>query len=195
MTGDVCGKGLPAALFMARVMTLLRSEAMHSGSRTQRQHTLEVVASANRQLCRNNHAGYFASVFFGILDVPTGLLTWINAGHPSPALARGSSDFRFVAEPRGVLLGLVAEAHYTVGETALPPGSTLLVYTDGVTEAESPDGGMFGEERLIELLGGSRGSDAEAIVDGAVAALDEFARGHPQSDDLTLLALRYAGAP
>jgi phosphoserine phosphatase RsbU/P len=176
-------------------MTLLRSEATNTAGRTQRQHTLELMERANRQLCQGNDAGYFATVFTAILDVSTGVLTWVSAGHPAPALARGSSEFRFLDGPRGVLMGIDPGARYTVGETGLPPGSTLLTYTDGVTEAEDASGTMFGGTRLLELLNEARVRDAAAIVDATTGAVEDFVRGHAQSDDLTLLALRYLGAP
>src|SRR5262249_27014408 len=192
--GDVCGKGMPAALYMARTMTLLRSEAMHKRARTQRQHTLDIAESTNRMLCRNNDAGYFVSVFAGVLDITTGLLTWVNAGHPAPAMARGSSEFRFLTGPRHLLMGVSEEARYTVGETALPPGSALLLYTDGAMEAENAQGTMFGSARLLGLLNEAKNRDAQAIIDTAVEAVDAFAEGRAQGDDLTLLALRYAGA-
>lgn len=191
--GDVCGKGMPAALFMSRTMTLLRSEGMNAAGRTQRHHTVELMERANRHLCRGNDTGFFASIFVAILDVSTGVLTWVNAGHPAPALARGSSDFRFIAGPRGVLLGVDPGARYAVGETGLPPGSTMLIYTDGVTEAEDAHGGMFGDARLLGLLNDASNRDAGALIDVTVEAVDHFARGHAQSDDLTLLALRYTG--
>jgi serine phosphatase RsbU (regulator of sigma subunit)/anti-sigma regulatory factor (Ser/Thr protein kinase) len=192
--GDVCGKGMPAALFMARTMTLLRSEGMNAAGRTQRQHNLELIERANRHLCRANDAGYFVSVFVAIVDVSTGLLTWVNAGHPAPMLARGSSEFRLMGGPRGVLLGVNHAATYTVGETGLPPGSTMLLYTDGLTEAEDGKGELFGDARALALLNGSKNRDTAAIVDAAVEAVEDFAGGHAQSDDLTLLALRYFGS-
>jgi serine phosphatase RsbU (regulator of sigma subunit) len=192
--GDVCGKGMPAALFMSRTLTLLRSEGMNAAGRTQRQHNLELIARANRHLCRANDAGYFASVFAAILDASTGLLTWVNAGHPAPVLARGSSEFRLMTGPHGVLLGLDPAADYTVGETGLPPGSTLLLYTDGLTEAGNARGELFGDERLLGLVNASRNRDAPAVIDAVVDAVEGFVLGHAQSDDLTLLALRYLGS-
>jgi phosphoserine phosphatase RsbU/P len=189
--GDVCGKGMPAALFMSRTMTLLRSEAMHPTTRAQRRHVLDVVKQTNRQLCRANTANYFASFFVGLFDVATGVLTYVNAGLTPPALARGSSDFRLLTEPRDVVAGLFEDAVYTVGETPLPPGSTLLLHTDGVTEAENRNGEMFGQARLLQLLNAAGNRGPDAIIDATVNAVEAFAGQHPQSDDVTLLALRY----
>jgi serine phosphatase RsbU (regulator of sigma subunit) len=193
LIGDVCGKGMPAALFMSRALTLLRGEAMHPAPAAQRQHMKDFMTRANRQLCRGNAAGYFASVFAAVLDVPTGVLTWVNAGHPPPALARGSSEFRFLDAPRNVLLGVDENAEYEVGETALPPGSALFLYTDGVTEAENAQGVLFGEERLLDLLNDAPERDAPAVTRTTMAAVDGYAEGAAQSDDITLLALRYEG--
>jgi serine phosphatase RsbU (regulator of sigma subunit) len=96
--------------------------------------------------------------------------------------------------PHGVLLGLDPAADYTVGETGLPPGSTLLLYTDGLTEAGNARGELFGDERLLGLVNASRNRDAPAVIDAVVDAVEGFVLGHAQSDDLTLLALRYLGS-
>jgi phosphoserine phosphatase RsbU/P len=189
--GDVCGKGMPAALFMARTMTLLRSEAMHPTTRAQRRHVLDVVEQTNRQLCASNAANYFVSCFIGLLDVVTGLLTYVNAGLTPPALARGSTNFRLLSEPRDMVAGLFEDAVYTVGEIALPPGSALLLHTDGVTEAENANGEMFGQARLLALLNGERYRSPDAMIDATVEMVGEFVQEHPQSDDLTLLAVLY----
>jgi len=189
--GDVCGKGMPAALFMARTMALLRSEALHAAQRTQRQHTLEIAQRTNFALCQQNTAGYFVSVFVAVLDIPSGLLTWVNAGHPAPLLARGSNRFQLLATPHGMLAGVSENASYVVGETPLPPGSLLLLYTDGVTEAEDTSGALFGEERLLDLLNSAPRADPESTLRHVVNSVDAFARGRALGDDLTLLALRY----
>src|SRR5262245_43849783 len=189
--GDVCGKGMPAALFMARTMTLLRSEAMHPTTRAQRRHVLDVAVQTNRQLCESNAANYFVSFFIGLLDVSTGVMAYVNAGLTPPALARGSSDFRLLSEPRDVVAGLFKDAVYTVGETPLPPGSALLLHTDGVTEAENASGEMFGQARQLALLNAEAYRNPDAMIDATVATVDRFAQQHAQSDDLTLLALLY----
>jgi len=190
--GDVCGKGMAAALLMVRTMMLLAAEASKPVL-NQRMHTRAVLESVNRQLAEKNDNGYFASVFCGVLHTTTGLLSYANAGHTPPVVVRGRAPVCYLEVPRNPIIGIVPEAEYGVSELVMPPGSTLLLYTDGVTEAETADGEMFGEERLLELFRTKKPRTAEMVADDVVQAVDTFAGGYPQSDDLTLLALVYRG--
>jgi serine phosphatase RsbU (regulator of sigma subunit)/anti-sigma regulatory factor (Ser/Thr protein kinase) len=190
--GDVCGKGMAAALLMVRAMMLLRAEASRPVP-SQRQHTKTVMESVNRQLAEKNDNGYFASLLCGILDTDTGVLTFANAGHTQPVLVRGRAPVCYLEVPRNPIAGIVPGAAYAVGEVVLPPASTLLLYTDGLTEAENASGDMFGDARLLELFKGKDKRTASAVVEDTVRAVDAFAAGYAQSDDLTLLALVYHG--
>lgn len=192
--GDVCGKGMAAALFMARTMTLLRSEASHSAM-SRKRHTRDILERVNNALAKNNSASMFATVFCGVLDVPTGKFTFVNAGHNPPLVMAPGTAPHFLAGPRNPVVGVIEGLQFELGETKLAPGSTLLLYTDGVTEAENAAGEMFGDERLLALFPADNGGKATGAVDTLVGAINRFAVGHAQSDDITMLALTLAAAP
>jgi len=186
--GDICGKGMPAALLMARTMTLLRSEAMRR-VRSRHPPIQDIMERVNRGLCENNTTFYFASIFAAIFHTATGALTYVNVGHNAPLVARGNGPFSYEPDTRHPVAGVVEEVRYRPVEVAFPPGSTLVLYTDGVTEAENARSELWGEERLLATLNAMRAREAPALIDGVLAAVDGFAQGHRQSDDITLLVL------
>jgi serine phosphatase RsbU (regulator of sigma subunit) len=189
--GDVCGKGLPAALFMVRAMSLLRSEAgRRAGSR--RAYVQRIVERLNRLLFERNDKSLFTTLFCAVLDTATGTLAYVNAGHNPPALALGAGGFGLLDGPRNPLAGIVDGLSYTGGELQLARDSVLLLYTDGVTDARNREGADFGVERLFATLNGAT-REAAALIEATIAAVDEFAGVVPQADDITLLALRYRG--
>jgi serine phosphatase RsbU (regulator of sigma subunit)/anti-sigma regulatory factor (Ser/Thr protein kinase) len=189
--GDVCGKGLPAALFMVRAMTLLRSEAgRRAGSR--RAYVQRIVERLNRLLFERNDQSLFTTLFCAVLDTDTGTLAYVNAGHNPPALLLGAGGFGLLDGPRNPLAGIVDVLSFTGGELQLAPDSALVLYTDGVTDAQNRDGAHFGVERLLATLDGAA-RDATALIEATIAAVDAFAGAVPQADDITLLALRYCG--
>jgi serine phosphatase RsbU (regulator of sigma subunit) len=190
--GDVCGKGVAAALLMVRTMMMLRAEASRP-VQSQRQHTKTVMENVNRQLAENNDNNYFASLFCGVFDTATGVLTFANAGHTPPVVVRGRAPVCYLEVPHNPIAGILPHGQYTVGEVVLPVTSTLLLYTDGLNEAENARSEMFGDARVLELFKTKERRTAGGLVDDIVKAVDAFADGHPQSDDLTLLALVYHG--
>lgn len=192
--GDVCGKGMPAALFMVRVLTLLRSEAMRrSGS--PRGQIQRIVGRVNRLLSTGNDSGLFVTLFCGILDIDTGVLSFVNAGHDFPLLAPARRASRSLQGPRNPLVGLIKELSFTAGEATLGPGEMLVLYTDGVTEAEDAAGAQFGEDRLGALIDRIPGRRSSAVIEETVAEVEAFSAGREQADDITLLVLAYRGAP
>jgi len=186
--GDICGKGMPAALLMARTMTLLRSEATRR-VRSQRNHIQDIMERVNRGLSENNASFYFASIFAAIFNTSTGVLTYVNAGHNPPLIARPDAPFAYEPETRSPVAGVVPDARYRAVEVAFPAGATLVAYTDGVTEAENARNELWGEERLLATLNGARSKDAPALTDAVLSGVDAFTQGHRQSDDITLLVL------
>jgi sigma-B regulation protein RsbU (phosphoserine phosphatase) len=186
--GDICGKGMPAALLMARTMTLLRSEATRR-VRSQRNHVQDIMERVNRGLSDNNPSFYFASIFAAILHTSTGVLTYVNAGHNPPLIAGPGMPFSYEPETRSPVAGVVPDTRYRAVDVAFPAGATLVAYTDGVTEAENAQSELWGEERLLATLNGLRGGEASALTDAVLSAVDGFTQGHPQSDDITLLVL------
>jgi serine phosphatase RsbU (regulator of sigma subunit)/anti-sigma regulatory factor (Ser/Thr protein kinase) len=190
--GDVCGKGMPAALLMVRAVTLLRSEATRRTG-AKRGQLQRMVERLNQQLAERNEASLFVTTFCALLDTATGKLMFVNAGHNLPLLALGHGSFELLSGPRNPVAGFVGTLTYSAGEVALPPGSTLVLYTDGVIDAQAAGGELFGEQRLLDTLNGAPVRGATQLVEGIMAALDGFAGGAAQADDIAVLALRYAG--
>jgi len=182
LIADVSGKGLGAAI----VTTMLQGalSAMTLGTDPAR-----VFNHVNRFLCDHSEVGRYATVFFGILD-PDGHLEFINAGHPSPFLIRrGVAEEAFTEGSYPV--GLVPEAEYTAACLKLEPGDTLVLFSDGVTEAMDPDEQLFGVPRLKQVLTGQMECPLEQLQKCVLESVENFARGAHQADDLTLLIVRY----
>ena len=187
--GDVCNKGMAAALFMVRSLMLLRTEAVRPAAELD-ERLARLVSRCNDLLNQANEAQQFVTLFCAIVDVPGERLHFVNGGHNRPLLVVPAAAPRFVEGPRNPIVGMVPGLRFTAGHCAFPPGSLLLLYTDGVTEADRADGCLFGDETLLHLLTDFATGTAEACVDCVVAAVDAFASGHPQADDITLLAVR-----
>ncbi len=182
LIADVSGKGLGAALLTTMLQGAL--SGMTLGTDPAR-----VFNHVNRFLCDHSGVGRYATMFFGILDLE-GHLEFINAGHPSPILIRrGAAEEAFTEGSYPV--GLVPEADYIAVCLKLEPGDTLVLFSDGVTEAMDPDEQMFGIARLRELLTGKLECPLEQLQTCVLEALENFTRGAHQADDLTLLIVRY----
>jgi serine phosphatase RsbU (regulator of sigma subunit)/anti-sigma regulatory factor (Ser/Thr protein kinase) len=192
--GDVCNKGLPAALYMVRALTTLRREMLQP-SRNLRQHVELAVERLNQHLYESNEAQQFVTLFCGVVDLSARTLTYVNAGHNAALLAGSGTAFAYLSEPVNPIVGIVAGLRYEAAELAMPVGSTLVLYTDGITEAQDPAGEMFGDERLKALVQGLDRPSAGGLVNAILSAVDTFARGTRQADDITLLALRFVGSP
>ena len=185
LIADVSGKGLGAALLTTMLQGAL--SGMTLGTDPAR-----VLTHVNRFLCDHSEVGRYATMFFGVLD-QEGHLEFINAGHPSPFLIRhGAAEEAFTEGSYPV--GLVPEAQYTAVCLKLEPGDTLVLFSDGVTEAMDPDEQMFGVARLKELLTGQIECPLEQLQKCVLEAVENFARGARQADDLTLLIVRYRAA-
>lgn len=186
--GDVSGKGVPAALFMARSITLLRMEAARGAA------PHEILERVNQALCEGNEAGMFVTVFCAALDTETGELAYANGGH-NPPLANTGGCYTFIEPPRGLLLGMVEGIGYTPASLHLARGQSVLLYTDGVTEAANAALELYDDERLLACLrpldGEESAAQTVALVQADVAA---FVDGAEPSDDITLLALTWRGA-
>lgn len=179
---DVSGKGLGAAILTTMLQGAL--SGMTLGTDPAR-----VFNHVNRFLCDHSEVGRYATVFFGLLD-PDGHLEFINAGHPSPFLIRrGVAEEAFTEGSYPV--GLVPEAEYTAACLKLEPGDTLVLFTDGVTEAMDPEEELFGVPRLRQVLAGQTECPLEYLQKCILEAVENFTRGAHQADDLTLLIVRY----
>lgn len=184
--GDVSGKGIPAALFMMKTMTLLRAKL------TKPKKFAAALTSVNELLCENNDTNMFVTLFVALLNVATGKLYYANGGHLPPLLMRSNaSSFAFLDVPRNILLGIHNVANYEVVRTKLRAGDTLVLYTDGVTEAENSQQELFSVAKTIEVLTTSYPSDVKTMVNTLREEIDRFCGVQPQSDDITILALQY----
>ncbi len=186
--GDVSGKGVPAALFMAVTKTLMK------GIASQAIFPAEILARVNQELCRDNDSAMFVTVFCGLLDFRTGELFFANAGHNPPLLISAAGEAQWLPTPPGFLLGIEEDFPYETSRRVLAPGETLVLYTDGVTEAMDAGGGFFSEEALRQAVAACPDRAPEALVGRVVAEVKAFAGAAPQSDDVTVLVLRYRGA-
>ncbi len=182
--GDVSGKGIPAALFMMETMTLLRSKI------TKPKRFATALITVNKLLCENNESNMFVTLFVGLLNVVTGELRYLNAGHNPPLLSRKNNPFHLLTVPKNILLGVYDEARYEVAHTKLEEGDSLVLYTDGVTEAENTLQEFFSLDRTIEVLNSSY-SDVKILVNTLADKVTEFCGMQPQSDDITIFALQY----
>jgi sigma-B regulation protein RsbU (phosphoserine phosphatase) len=187
--GDVSGKGVPAALFMARACTLLESIGNDEHSPDQ------ILFRINQALCRNNDACMFVTIACGVLDTRSGALGYTSAGHEPPALIRQdasvSPNAKLMDVAGGPLVGIIESAEYTLSTTRIQSGETLLLYTDGITEALSSAGEMFTDKRLIEALSEDTVQAADGLVDTLIRKVDEFCKGADQFDDITVVAVSF----
>jgi len=188
VVADVCGKGLPAALFMVRAIAVLRARSRHQG---QTEGYIEsLVASLNEDLCAYNSAQQFLTAFCGVLDLETNTLRYVNAGHNPPVIAGVDGSFCYLDGPINPLVGMIPGLSFRAGEVEVRPGGALVLYTDGVTEAENGLGGMLGEDRLLACLAASTDATAAEMVDALFDDIRQFAASAEQSDDITVLVIR-----
>ncbi len=194
--GDVCDKGIPAALYMVRTLTLLRTDvqAIAGASPASVFGCLPpLVASVNRTLFEGHRGELFVSLWCGVLELSSGRLSFLNAGHLPPLLLRADQAPTFLEARRNPIVGVVDHHDFQGFETRLAPGDALLLYTDGVTEAGSPAGELFGDERLMALATRFRTTSSERMLDAVFDEVGRFADDEPLPDDITVLCLRLMG--
>ena len=189
LVADVSGKGVPAALFMMRAETVLKGLSQSGRP------IAEAVAEANEALCDGNVANMFVTVWIGELDLATGRVTCVNAGHNPPVRLRAADgSASYVRTRPGLLLGAMPGGRYRTETFTLEPGDALYLYTDGVTEQADPRGALFGEDRLLATLSsGGFLSHPETCTAAVLAAIESHASGAEQSDDRTQLLIRWRG--
>lgn len=183
--GDVSGKGIPASLFMAVTTAFLRATAVHGVDPD------EVLARVNTKLCVGNDTCMFVTVFCGILNIRDGQTICADAGHNPPLLIPEGGEVEFVRAPKSAALGVFEEMIYRNYRFTLKPGDKLFLYTDGVTEATNVNQELYSEERLKADLVEMHDRSPEAIIMEMLSRIDDFARGAPQADDITMLVLEY----
>jgi sigma-B regulation protein RsbU (phosphoserine phosphatase) len=185
--GDVSGKGVPAALFMAVTKTLFKSTAGNGGTPG------EILARLNTEICRDNESCMFVTLFCAVLNIRTGQVDYSNGGHNLPYYLHhgGVSPLENTG---GRALGLVEQSPYASARMVLGPGENLLLYTDGVTEAMDSSETLYSDQRLEQFLASHRDSSPRQMIGDLVSDVRHFAGAAPQSDDITGLALLYVGA-
>ncbi len=182
VVADVADKGMPAALFMAVVRSLLRASVGPDRS------PAEAVAQTNRWACRDASDGTFVTLWYGQFG-RDGRLRYVNGGHNPPLLLRADGGLERL--PRtGILVGWDPDVAFGQADLQLEPDDLILAYTDGVTEALAPDGSEYGEERLLEIAAGARVGGAHAVLEAVCADLERFTAGADPYDDVTLVVVR-----
>jgi len=183
LIADVSGKGSPAAMFMAVARTVLRQVAALSDS------VAGAVRRANETLEEGNTGSMYVTLFVGAYHIPSGRLRYVNAGHCIPYRIDTSGSVTPFGEVGGSIVGILPGREYREDEATLAPGDRLVLYTDGVPEAEAADGEFFGDERFAALLSELSHQPVEGLVEAVAARIDEYEQGRPH-DDVTLLVFR-----
>jgi serine phosphatase RsbU (regulator of sigma subunit) len=197
--GDVSGKGIPAALLMSNLQASLQGQVIHPSS------VAETVGRVNDLLVRSTDDHMFATFFYCLLDSGSGRLAMTNAGHNPPIHCRANGSMRML-DTGGLLLGMLPGQNYQQEMVQMEPGDVIVLYTDGITEAEgplvvndpattdtdpeSPEPEMFGEERLFNVIRGNLTLSADGIKEAILKAMGDFTRGEPQSDDITIVVIK-----
>lgn len=187
VVGDVSGKGVPASLFMAVTKTFLKATASREDSPE------KVLAIVNRELSSNEGQSLFVTIFFGIINIRTGEILYTNGGHNNPIVVKKNGEPSFVHPIGGMVIGLMDDADFETGKFVLDPGELLFLYTDGVTEAMNEKREQYSEERLKSILKRSGGLNCRETIESVFADVKSFAGKAPQSDDITMLAIRRIG--
>lgn len=183
--GDVSDKGVPAALFMAMTNTLIKTNALSGLT------PAEVLRKTNMELCHDNEQCMFVTLFFGILNIHTGQIRYANAGHNPFILVVGQNEAFYQKMESGMVLGVFDQADFVNETLNLEPNQTLFVYTDGVTEAMDRSHTQFGEEKLLDIIREFGYLATTELINKTMEEIASFVKGHEQSDDITILALRF----
>ena len=183
LIGDVSDKGVPAALFMARTHALIMAEADRGLN------PAEVMTTTNRHLTRLQKSTQFVTVLYGILDIDSGVFIFARAGHEPPLLLNPDGSVIRLPHGPGMSLGLWEPITIDEQEVRLPPDSTLLLYTDGMTDCRNPNGEAFSLERIHHQLGTTGGMSSQQVCDQMLNTLKDYQNGAKQDDDVTLVSI------
>ena len=189
LIADVSGKGIPAAMFMMRAKTELKS-LTESGAAIN-----EVFTHGNAALCEGNDAGMFVTAWQGGIDLSSGLVRFANAGHNPPLVRHADGKFEYLRSRAGFVLAGMDGVAYKAQDLQLEPGDIIFLYTDGVTEATDANKELYGEDRLLSAINSRTFESMEELCRFIKADVDAFVGDAPQFDDITMLALKYIGTP
>ena len=185
MIADVSGKGIPAALFMALSRIVVRVNATWYMDRP-----AMAISNANAIIAADSKAGMFVTLFYGVLEVDSLTLTYVNAGHNPPIICHADDEHLTELTATGIAIGALEDAQYTADTATLKAGDIIVLYTDGITEAENAQQDMYGEERLNEVIRACRKQPAAEIITTILESVRTFTGGFTQSDDITLMVIR-----
>ena len=185
VVADVSGKGVPAALFMVIAKTLIKNHAQN------RETPAEVFTHTNAQLCEGNDAGLFVTAWMAVLEISTGKLIYVNAGHNPPLLQRAGGSYEWLRSRPGFVLAGMEGMRYRENEMELNPGDRLFLYTDGVTEATDANKELYGDDRLQAALDRQGNVPVRQLLTGIKESIDAFVGDAEQFDDITMLGLEY----
>jgi serine phosphatase RsbU (regulator of sigma subunit) len=187
LIGDVADKGVPSAIFMARAHALIAAEARHGGSPG------AILQRVNHHLIQLAQSDLFVTVLFGVLDCRTGNFDFARAGHELPLLVTAERTLELPPHKPGQAIGLLDEPVFDEGRILIPPGGTLLYFTDGLSDGRDPAGEPFGRERIQQVLSACPVCSAQDVCDRLAGALRAHQAGAAQDDDITLVAVHAAG--
>jgi sigma-B regulation protein RsbU (phosphoserine phosphatase) len=187
IVADVSGKGIPAALFMAIAKTIIKNR-LQSGEGVE-----SALEAINRQLCDNNIMDMFVTAWLCVLEISSGSLTYINAGHNPPLVMRNGKSFDFLVSPPDLVLAGMDDTRYHSRLTRLESSDILFLYTDGIVEAENSEGEFYGKDRLKAFLDANSSLPPREMIDRFRDDIAAFAGNAEQSDDITMMALRVGG--
>lgn len=187
LIADVSGKGIPAALFMMTVKTLVSNLSLFGYS------PKELIEQINKKVCENNKQGFFVTMLAEIININTGKMTLMNCGHNPPLIKRQNGKYEFLNLPSNVPLGIFEDTEFDLYETTMNYGDLIYTYTDGVTEATNTNNEIYGEERLCNCLNDIYSTNPEDIMQKVKMSIQEYIDSAPQSDDVTMLIFKYIG--
>lgn len=186
LIADVSGKGVPAAMFMMRAETLIKSLVQ-----TDEMPLDKIMTTVNNELCNNNEAQMFVTCWCAILDIKTGHVDFVNAGHNKPIIKRKGKGFEEIDVAKNFVLAGLEGIPYRLESFDLKAGDEVFIYTDGVSEATSKAKKLYGVDRLLTYMNKHKAYTSKEMIDGIMDQLDEFQKGAEQADDITMLMIRY----
>lgn len=186
--GDVSGKGISAALFMMAAKSTIKHRATLDKGKPS-----EILAYANDQLCENNEADMFVTVWLGILEISTGKIIAANGGHENPAIRKPDGNYELITDKHNFVLGGMPGVKYKDYEYQIEKGGSLFIYTDGVAEATSAENELYGTDRMLEALNQEPNANTEKMLSNVMSSINAFVKDAPQFDDITMVALHYLG--
>lgn len=183
--GDVSGKGVPAALFMAMTKATVKDLVLR------RLPVDEVMTEANINLCKNNEQGMFVTLFIAVINVHTGAFQWCDAGHNPAIIWKQNGSVELLTGKKGFVCAGLETAKYKLNESSIEKGDIIYLYTDGITEANNTAAEFYGDDRLVNLIGSQKDRNIKSLCASVLEDVDKFAHGEPQFDDITMLGFKF----